>query len=321
VCYDCGKHEFEFSPEIRSGEKMRVIDGHSHMYQKHALSSELKKKVSDIEDFDINLLMRRLDEIEVSKFQTMSQSMERIRGMWLGSNELSAELQQLEPSKIIAFAAAEPLDSHDRLNITQLKELEVLVTSKGIKGFLLTPGYGYYYSNDKRIYPFYEKAIELDIPIYFHHSHQFGPPQNCPLKYCRITLLDDLTIDFPELRFDVEHMGYPWTEELLCIMARSPNVYTDFAMFIDPYFGRGRRKLLAKSLAMAREYGVLDRIFYGSDYVGENVDEYIDLLVREIAYIKEGLNDDLKTQGYTPLTHSEINGFLSENVLNLWKLK
>jgi len=300
---------------------MGIIDGHSHMCQKRATLDNLKKRVKDIEDFDINLLLNRLDEIGVSQFQTMSQSMERIRGMWLGSNELSAELQQLAPTRIISFAAAEPLDAQDRLNTKQLKELDDLVTNKAIKGLLLTPGYGYYYANDKRIYPFYVKAIELDIPIYFHHSHQFGPPKNCPLKYCQITFLDDLTIDFPELRFDVEHMGYPWTEELLCIMARSPNVYTDFAMFIAPYLGKGRRLLLARNLAMAREYGVLDRVFYGSDYVGENVHEYIALLQRELSYIKEGLNRDLKAQGYDPLTEKEMAGFLSENVLSLWKLK
>ncbi len=92
-------------------------------------------------------------------------------------------------------------------------------------------------------------------------------------------------------------------------------------MFIDPYIGRGRRLLLARNLAMAREYGVLDRVFYGSDYVGENVDEYIALLQREIAYIKEGLSRDLEAQGYAPLTGEDINGFLSENVLRFWKSK
>lgn len=300
---------------------MEIIDGHSHMYQKHATVDKLKKTVDDIEGFNIDQLLKRLDEIGISQFQTMSQSMERIRGMWLGSNALSVALRQAAPSRIVSFAAAEPLDAQDRLHEAQLAELEDLVNNQGIKGLLLTPGYGYYYTNDKRIYPFYQKAIELDIPIYFHHSHQFGPPGNCPLKYCQITLLDDLTIDFPELRFDVEHMGYPWTEELLCIMARSPNVYTDFAMYIEPYFGRGRRLLLARNLAMAREYGVLDRVFYGSDYVGENVDEYIDLLRREIAYIKEGLNKDLIAQGFVPLAPAEIQGFLAENVLRLWKAK
>ena len=300
---------------------MRTIDGHSHMYQPRARANELKKSVKEIEGFDIDLLLKRLDEIGVSQIQTMPQEMTRMRGQWLGSNELSAEIQQYAPGRIISFAAAEPLDVQGVFNRARLKGVEKAITEKGLKGVLLTPPYGHYRSNDKRVYPFYEKAVELDVPIYFHHSHMFGPPQNCPLKYARIWLLDDLTIDFPDLRFNVEHMGYPWTEELLAIMARSPNVYTDIAQFIDPYTGTGRRLLLARNLGMAREYGVLDRVFHGSDYVGENIDEYINLLQREIAHIKERLSGDMEKMGYPPLTQQEMNGLLSKNVLKLWKLK
>jgi len=300
---------------------MRIIDGHSHMYQTFAASNKLKKSVKEIEGFNINLLLKRLDEIEVSQFQTMPQEMTRIQGQWLGSNELSADIQQSASTKVISFAAAEPLDAQGVFNRARLKEVEKAVVEKGLKGLLLTPSYGHYYSNDKRVYPFYEKAVELDIPIYLHHSHMFGSPKNCPLKYARIWLLDDLTIDFPDLRFNVEHMGYPWTEELLAIMARSPNVYTDIAMFIDPHVGIGRRLLLARNLGMAREYGVLDRVFYGSDYVGENIDEYINLLQREIIYIKDGLNTDMEKLGYPSLTQQEMGGLLSKNVLKLWKLE
>jgi len=302
---------------------MMIIDGHSHMYQTFAASNKLKKSVKEIEGFNINLLLKRLEEIGVSQFQTMPQEMTRIQGQWLGSNELSADIQQSAPTRVIAFAAAEPLDEQGVFNRTRLKDVEKAIVEKGLKGLLLTPPYGHYYSNDKQVYPFYEKAVELDIPIYFHHSHMFGSPTNCPLKYARIWLLDDLTIDFPELRFNVEHMGYPWTEELLAIMARSSNVYTDIAMFIDPYesTARGRRLLLARNLGMAREYGVLNRVLYGSDYVGENIDEYINLLQREITYIKQGLNTDMEKLGYPPFTQQEMEGLLSKNVLKLWKLE
>lgn len=300
---------------------MKVIDGHSHMYQTRTPTNELKNSVTEIQGFNIDLLLKRLDEIEVFQFQTMPQEMTRIQGTWLGSNELSADIQRCAPTRIISFAAAEPLDAQDCLNSVRLKEVAEAIVRKNLKGLLLTPPYGHYYSNDKRVYPFYEQAIELNIPIYFHHSHMFGPSKNCPLKYCRIWLLDDLTIEFPELRFNVEHMGYPWTEELLCIMARSPNVYTDIAMFVDPYFSKGRRLLLARNLGIAREYGVLDRVFYGSDYVGENADEYINLLQREIDYIEEGLNRDMERLGWSPLTHQEREGLLSGNVSKLLRLK
>ena len=300
---------------------MKVIDGHSHMYQTRTPANEIKNSATEIQGFDIDLLLKRLDEIEVFQFQTMPQEMTRIQGTWLGSNELSVDIQRCAPTRIISFAAAEPLDAQDRLNSVRLKEVAEAIVRENLKGLLLTPPYGHYYSNDKRVYPFYEQAIELNIPIYFHHSHMFGLSKNCPLKYCRIWLLDDLTIEFPELRFNVEHMGYPWTEELLCIMARSPNVYTDIAMFVDPYLGKGRRLLLARNLGIAREYGVLDRVFYGSDYVGENADEYINLLQREIDYIEEGLNRDMERLGWSPLTQREMEGLLSGNVSKLLRLK
>jgi predicted TIM-barrel fold metal-dependent hydrolase len=295
------------------------------MLQTFAPGDKLKKKVEEIEGFDMDRLLTRLDNMGVSHFQTMAQEMTRVRGSWLGSNELSADIQQCAPTRIISFAGAEPLDGRDHPNTVRLKELEEKVVEKGLKGLLLTPPYGHYYADDKRVYPFYEKAVQLDIPIYFHHSHMFGPPENCPLKYAQIWRLDEVTIDFPDLRFNAEHMGYPWTEELLAIMSRSPNVYTDIAMFIDPYKGpfnrTGRPLLLARNLAMAREYGVLDRVFYGSDYVGESIDEYINLLQRETAYIRKGLNDDMKALGYKPLTEEEMEGVLSENVKKLLRIE
>ena len=303
---------------------MRIIDGHSHMYQAVAPCDNLKSSVSEIEGFDIARLLDRLDQIGVSRFQTMSQEMTRVQGKWLGSNELSADIQRSAPARVIAFAAAEPLDRQDVFNRSRLAEVRRMVPECGLRGLLLTPPYGHYYSNDKRVYPFYEAAVDLDIPIYFHHSHMFGSPKMCPLKYARVWLLDDLTIDFPELRFNVEHMGYPWTEELLAMMSRCPNMYTDIAQFIapDPSEGNpGRRLLLARNLGAAREYGVLDRVFYGSDYVGESADEYVSLLQRETAHIVEGqLNRDMERLGFPPLTSQEMEGLLAENVSSLLSL-
>lgn len=297
---------------------MEIIDGHSHLYQTFAPADNLKQKVTEISDFNLEWMLLEINKLNLKQLQTMPQEMTRKQGQWLGSNKLSADIQRSAPDRIIAFAAAEPLDPNDGFNQTRLKEVETTIMEDKLKGLLLTPPYGHYYSNDRRIYPFYEKAVELKIPIYFHHSHMFGPPKNCPLKYARIWLLDDLTIDFPELRFNVEHMGYPWTEELLSIMSRSPNVYTDISMFTRPYIGKGRPKILARNLGMAREYNVLDRVFYGSDYVGESIEKYITLLDREITYILKHLNEDMENAGFFPLNQEEMEGLLSKNVIKLW---
>ena len=86
-----------------------------------------------------------------------------------------------------------------------------------------------------------------------------------------------------------------------------------------PPLGTGRRLLLARNLGLAREYGVLDRVFYGSDYVGEDIDEYVARLERETTHIREGLNGDMERMGYPPLTPQEMEGVLAKNVLRLWK--
>ena len=109
------------------------------MYQTSASARELKKTVKDIEGFDVDLLLRRLDEIEVSRFQTMPQEMTRIQGQWLGSNELSAEIQKCAPGRAVSFAAAEPLNAQDVLNKPRLNEVEMAIVEKGLKGLLLTP--------------------------------------------------------------------------------------------------------------------------------------------------------------------------------------
>lgn len=299
---------------------MDLVDGHSHLFQNFASSDNLKRSVKEIEGFNMQRLLKLLDEAGISQVQIEPQEMTRIMGQWLGSNELSADVQRSAPDRVVAYAAAEPLDQQDGLNERRLEEVREMVTKKGLKGLLLTPPYGHYYSNDKRVYPFYEMATQLNIPIYFHHSHMFMPPKLCPLKYARIWHLDDLTIDFPNLRFNVEHMGYPWTEELLSIMARSPNVYTDIAEYVtpDPTYPT-RPFLLARNLAMAREYGVLDRVFYGSDYVGENIDEYVRLLKYEIDWIREKLNFHIERLGFPPLSRGEMEGLLGKNVLRFWK--
>jgi len=104
-------------------------------------------------------------------------------------------------------------------------------------------------------------------------------------------------------------------------MARSPNVYTDIAQFIEPYYGKVRRLLLSRNLGMAREYGVLDRVFYGTDYVGESVEEYLTLLQRETSYIRQGLSRDMERLGYPAPTQQEIEGLISKNVIKFWDIK
>ena len=291
-----------------------VIDAHSHMWQGFPSDGKAKKSVKDLPR-DPRELAGELNRLGVQKVVTFAQEMTRIQRQWLGSNQLAVDLQRHWPEMIIGVAGGEPLDERDRLNAVRLKEVETAIKDHHLHGLLFTPPYGHFYSNDARAYPFYQLAQQQDVPVIFHHAALWvGPAVQSPIKFARPWLLEDVVIDFPDLRMVVEHMGCPWTEEVLAIMERAPNVYTDISAL------QRRPTVLAWNLVMAREYGVLDRVFWGTDYVGEDHAEYIALVEREVAFVRCELNEYAARSGWPTLSEEEIDGILRRNAMTLYRL-
>jgi predicted TIM-barrel fold metal-dependent hydrolase len=46
-----------------------------------------------------------------------------------------------------------------------------------------------------------------------------------------IPYLDDVALDFPELVIVAGHIGYPWTEEMIALTRKYPNVYIDTSAY------------------------------------------------------------------------------------------
>ena len=88
-------------------------------------------------------------------------------------------------------------------------------------------------------------------------------------------------------------------------MKHAPNVYTDVCeLFYRP-------TLLAWYLVMAKEYGVIDRVIWGTDYnVVEGrgtVKGYFNKVQKETTWIKHDLNKILKRAGWPTLSQMKIS--------------
>jgi hypothetical protein len=46
-----------------------------------------------------------------------------------------------------------------------------------------------------------------------------------------IPYIDQVALDFPELRIVCGHIGYPWTEEMIAVATKHPNVYIDTSAY------------------------------------------------------------------------------------------
>jgi len=67
-------------------------------------------------------------------------------------------------------------------------------------------------------------------------------------------LVDDVAIDFPNLRINLSHTGWPWIDEWCSMLWRHPNVYGDISAYFPKSLderqvrfmdgSRGRAKVL-----------------------------------------------------------------------------
>lgn len=103
---------------------------------------------------------------------------------------------------------------------------------------------------DRRFYPVYVACCELDVPFCTQIGHT-GPLM--PSEVGRPIYLDQVALDFPDLRIVGGHIGYPWTDEAIAVATKHENVFIDTSAYtirrypqplIDYLRSNGRRKVL-----------------------------------------------------------------------------
>jgi hypothetical protein len=107
-----------------------------------------------------------------------------------------------------------------------LRELEYAIKNMGFVGAHLYPHWFEMAPDHARYYPIYAKCAELDVPIQMQVGHCLRYSAERPLKSVgRPITLDTIACDFPELKIVGIHIGWPWTEEMISVAYKHPNVY------------------------------------------------------------------------------------------------
>ncbi len=300
-----------------------IIDSHVHLLKEKNFDKNLwnANGIKPPKDTPVEDIVNWLKDNGVVKAVIMGQDMSRIWNSSCGEDYVF-EMYKKYSDFFIPLASIEPINKMNRFNKESLNYLKIAI-KKGFKGVLITPPYGQFCANDRRLYPIYEFAEESNIIVQFHYGAVFGPPVLAQLKYTDINNLNDLLVDFPSLKIVVEHLAFPWTEQLLILMANSENLYSDLAMLYN------QPTLTAWRVVMAKEYGVIDKIMYGSDYWSsgdKNLEEpgFLEepgLKMKEwINYIKEGINRICKKSGWPTLEPEDIKNILWKTAKRLYNL-
>jgi predicted TIM-barrel fold metal-dependent hydrolase len=297
-----------------------LVDAHTHVtFSASEITDELRAGRT-IRTTNIDEFLRIQGEAGIDRTVIYGQDMSRIwSSTHLGTFKPIGELVSRYPGRIAGLGSVTPIDQKGRLNRTGLRQFRQAVKEFGLRGLMLGAGYGHWYPNDRRLYPFYEAAEELDAVIAFHLGTVLPHPAGatvCPLKYGRPWLLDDVLIDFPSLRINVEHMGYPWPQETLSMMVHAPNLYTDIALITR------QPTMLAWNLVAAKEMGVIDRVMWGSDRItwGAGGEGNTEVVLKELDLVRRGLNVIAERAGWPTLAPQEVEGILGANAVRFYGL-
>jgi predicted TIM-barrel fold metal-dependent hydrolase len=89
--------------------------------------------------------------------------------------------------------------------------------------------------NDKKMYPVFAKCVELDIPI-FVYAGVPGPRIRYEAQYTG--LLDEVCWFFPELKIVTRHGGEPWSELMVKLLLKWPNLYYSTSAFAPKHYNK-----------------------------------------------------------------------------------
>ena len=108
-----------------------------------------------------------------------------------------------------------------------LRDLEVAVKEYGFVGAHWYPHWFAMPPNAAQIYPYYAKCCELDIPIMMQVGQNliYSRSRRLP-SVAKPILLDQVAIDFPELKLIGIHVGTPWVDEMIAMCWKHENVFT-----------------------------------------------------------------------------------------------
>jgi len=147
------------------------------------------------------------------------------------SNDEVAELLRDYPGRFIGLARISGLHG-----MSGVRELERRVREQKFRALGVSALVDSIPASDRRYYPLYAKAVELDIPVRIYSSMSYATDRPYDLGHPRH--LDQVAIDFPELTIIGGLGGWPWVNEMVAIVRRHPKLYVDTSAHRARYLGQ-----------------------------------------------------------------------------------
>ena len=182
-------------------------------------------------------------------------------------NEEIAEVAAANPDALIPFASIDPARGAEGV-----RQARRLIADHGVRGFKFHPNLQGFFPSDRGAYPLYEAIEEAGLPALFHTGHSgigagVRGGGGIRLKYSNPMDVDDVAVDFPDLKIVLAHPSFPWQDEAISVALHKPNVSIDLSGWSPKYFPENLVRYANSLLS--------EKVLFGSDYPAITPDRWL----------------------------------------------
>jgi len=243
-----------------------IVDVHSHAWRfpEHFGSDFLQQAKRARAGQEVDLTVRYHDYRDGATPDTQTivfGGKARASGLWV-DDQYVADYVAAHPENLLGFLSLDPTQDGWQ------REMEMGHQELGLRGIKLMPMYANFRPDDKLLDPLWRYATAHRLPVLLHTGTTFI--SQAQLEYTLPRHLDAVAARFPEVKIIMAHLGHPYEGECVAVIRKHPNVYADIsALHYRPF-------QLYHSLMLVQEYGVWEKLLFGSDYPFTTVRASID---------------------------------------------
>ncbi|MEY5013804.1 MAG: hypothetical protein RIS92_162 [Verrucomicrobiota bacterium] len=175
----------------------------------------------------------------------------RLSGLWVDDRTV-AEYVVRDPERLVGFLSVDPTVEGWEREMRDGRE------GLGLRGIKLLPMYAGFSPDDDRLTPLWRYAEREGLPVLLHMGTTFIA--QAPLAFTLPRLIEPVALRYPGVRIVMAHLGHPYEGECVVTIRKHANVYADVsALHYRPW-------QLYNSLMLVQEYGVWDKVLFGTDF-------------------------------------------------------
>ncbi|MGH2361914.1 MAG: amidohydrolase family protein [bacterium] len=222
-------------------EDLTIIDSHIHFFSYRFFEEYTRSRGDGLPAHDPTALLRQLGwevppEDPVALGQRWVEELDKYsvaKAVLLTSivddEESVAAAVRAFPDRFVGYVRIDPAKP------AAAAKLRRAVMELGLRGIgELFPSMEHFYASDEHVYPVYEEAQALGVPVLLHFGilqsavrNALGLPSRADMRFANPADLQRAARDFPKVNFIIPHFGAGYLREALMVCYHCPNVYLD----------------------------------------------------------------------------------------------